>query len=469
MNDQRKTKAQLIDELQAERQTAASETAGVRTSSMRTDLAVERVRAAAMDMRSTADLQQVVYVLLAETQDAGIDTPAISVVVVDESVVVQYTSGRVDNGEIRDADTNGKPYPIAEWLAGEIEGIHSLASQHYEIVSTSGRPHTFEIVATKGAGPWSITNVPFRDGMIGYREREHHPEHDEIVAELARGLELGFLRFLDFRQVEQQNRELTIQNALERVRMRALGMQASDELGEVTSALFAQFRGLGHELHSAAILVQDEAAGTREFWGEMRDGRRHHGKVPTPYPAGSHLRETVDADERVRSTGAPWRVCRNEGEALVRWLRDLYEVPGYSEQAIEEIVRRTPDQIVQHRIFHERGLIEFALDHHLSDDDLAVAKRFTDVFDFAYSRFLELKAKEQQNHELEMERALERVRTAIARMDSSEGLDDLVDVVGQELRDLDLQFDTVASTPSRPTGRRSPSVQRRWTDSAVRA
>ena len=113
-------------------------------------------------------------------------------------------------------------------------------------------------------GQWFVTNVPFRYGMVGYREREHHPEHDEIVADLARGLELGFLRFLDFldfQKVESQNRELTIQNALERVRSKASTMQASDELGEVTSVLFEQFRGLGHDVVNASIVLRDETTG----------------------------------------------------------------------------------------------------------------------------------------------------------------------------------------------------------------
>ena len=37
----------------------------------------------------------------------------------------------------------------------------------------------------------------------------------------------------------------------------------------------------------------------------------------------------------------------------------------------------------------------------LSEDDLAFAKRFADVFDLAYSRYLELQEKEARNRELE--------------------------------------------------------------------
>ena len=57
-------------------------------------------------------------------------------------------------------------------------------------------------------GVWIVTNVPFRFGFIGFRERSHSEEHIELVKELARALELGYLRFLDFQHLEEQNREI---------------------------------------------------------------------------------------------------------------------------------------------------------------------------------------------------------------------------------------------------------------------
>jgi signal transduction histidine kinase len=467
LKDQRKTKAQLIDELQAERQ----KTAGGDSSTIEVQLAVERVRAAVVDMRDTSDLHKVISEVLKQMISLGVQTPGASIFLVDRpgDAVTLYTAmthPRLQGIEVffdssssvvETSETvtfgGASRETFARWIQKAAQGRspHVYQSQTRNTYDSEwdGHPVSQASGDLDGwektlQGHWSVTNVPFRFGVIGYRERVHCPEHDDIVAELAQGLELGFLRFLDFQKVEQQNRELTVQNALEQVRMRALGMQRSDELGEVTSVLFAQFRGLGHELLSAAILVEDKAAGSREFWGHWRDGPRRHGKVPTPYPAGS-LRDTVDEDERVRRTGAPWRVLQQEGEALVRWLRDLYEVTGYSpQQSFEEILQHTPDRIFQHRVFHERGLIELALEHPLSDDDLAVAKRFTDVFDYAYSRFLELKTKEEQNRALEVERALERVRTGVAGMLESADLPKVVDLVDESLRELGVPLDMVS-------------------------
>ena len=108
-------------------------------------------------------------------------------------------------------------------------------------------------------GDWAITNVPFRFGLIGYREREHHAEHDEIVADLAGGLELGYRRFLDFQKVESQNRALVVEQALERVRTQVAGMQQSAHLYRVVTGVKEELKRLGVNFENVSIDLVDLA------------------------------------------------------------------------------------------------------------------------------------------------------------------------------------------------------------------
>ena len=74
MNDARKTKAQLIEELAASRDEVTElreQVAGVDVSGVERQLAVERVRAETMAMRSTDDLLQLVLVLHQEVAELG--------------------------------------------------------------------------------------------------------------------------------------------------------------------------------------------------------------------------------------------------------------------------------------------------------------------------------------------------------------------------------------------------------------
>jgi hypothetical protein len=261
MKDQKKTKAQLIQELVAERQ----KTAATDVSAVERLLAVERVRAQAVDMRGTHDLRQVVAVVFKEMRRLEIDTPAASIIFLDEEAETGTHYGAcVDPktlGFARDDDPaedrfvvlddiladGGQPRPLQEeqrerlvgsWRSGEI-GTSSATTDigvfvdHYSSLLDMTAEAVREWL-TDMHGDWAITNVPFRFGLIGYREREHHAEHDEIVADLAGGLELGYRRFLDFQKVESQNRALVVEQALERVRTQ-VGGDAADQRQSVRS------------------------------------------------------------------------------------------------------------------------------------------------------------------------------------------------------------------------------------------
>ena len=274
-------------------------------------------------------------------------------------------------------------------------------------------------------------------GAVDFLLKESLDEEEIAVGRrFADAFEFAHNRFRELKEKEDQNCELTIQNALERVRARVLGLQRSNELNEVISVMFEQFRGLGHDLVHAGIIVYDEASATREWWVEFGDGRKLHRKTPAYLTPGSRLQEVTEESGRAQDTGAAWFVLDQEGEVLFRWLRELLEAAGSSEREIVEVLRGTPERVVQHRVFHERGYVAFGLEQRLSDDDLAVAKRFTDVFDFAYDRFLELKTLEAQNRELQVEGALERVRSRAQGMRSSDDIGEVTTQLFREFNDL---------------------------------
>ena len=70
-------------------------------------------------------------------------------------------------------------------------------------------------------------------------------------------------------------------------------------------------------------------------------------------------------------------------------------------------------------VMFPQGMIFLSRTDALSEEQLEIARRFTDVFAIAYTRHAELQAKEEQNRELIVERSLERVRTQVAAMQES--------------------------------------------------
>jgi signal transduction histidine kinase len=454
-----KNKKQLIEELEELHQQRAVEHAA------------EQVREAVLAMRGSPDLLDVVGVMHQTLHQLGVNPLSTSITFIDpaEEQAQIYLAGEdmqaygfmpttpawaifqaakaveggfhvswinfpINNTEPGiTASRHAADVVLAAWREGRISSI--VESISLERIHEWWQPLDPDkadwSVFESELGECTFTLVPFQNGVVSYRVRTPSDTHVTWVQTLTEALSLGYVRFLDFQRLEQQAHQAQVEAALERVRAQALGMQGSDELSEVTSVLFEQFRRLGYDLHLAAIIVQDEASETTEWWSEFVDGRRRHSRLPL-----TQGRRQLEEMNRVRDKGAAWFVYDLEGEALHRYCREVFATSGSSEQEVEEALRRLPERIVSHRVFHQRGWIAFGLKQRLSDDDLAVAKRFTDVFNFAYDRFLELKTLEAQNRELQVEAALERVRSRAQGMRSSDDIGAVTTQLFREFNDL---------------------------------
>ena len=73
-----------------------------------------------------------------------------------------------------------------------------------------------------------------------------------------------------------------------------------------------------------------------------------------------------------------------------------------------------------------------------TDEENAIFKRFANVFEQAYTRFLDLQKAEAQAREAQIEAALERVRSRAMAMQNSDELKELIGTVFTELTKLDI-------------------------------
>jgi len=116
-----------------------------------------------------------------------------------------------------------------------------------------------------------------------------------------------------------------------------------------------------------------------------------------------------------------------------------------------------------HHIFTNHGMLVLFGDVDLSDDQTATVKRFADLFDLAYSRYLELQDKERRNRELEeanramsdankelfavnqaltRDRAVERLRGEVQAMEEVSDFERVLSLLSEDLKTVGLSFDT---------------------------
>ena len=98
-------------------------------------------------------------------------------------------------------------------------------------------------------------------------------------------------------------------------------------------------------------------------------------------------------------------------------------------------------QFYYNAVFQDGSLFAF-LDTAFTDEAKIVMKRFANVFNLTYKRFLDLQKAEAKAREAQIEAALEKVRSRSLAMHKSDELQEVVNTVFERLKELKFEMDS---------------------------
>ena len=250
--------------------------------------AAESIRSEVLSMRSSAHLMNVSLQMYRELWKLGIETPACAFFFVNEEqqriiLYVAFPNPRKsglswtspDMVEI-DEDTAAAKMDVPinadweedldHWRKGDVWYVSRTT---YEEDAEVLRPF-HEYFGLSGwlpaIGPeWIVNNVPFKYGWVSVRYREHPDEYSPLVVALTEALALGYRRFLDFLQLEEQNKELEENlraeagdRVVERLRAEVSSMRGANDMLEVIVLMFQEIQNLGIEAPICSIRFVNE-------------------------------------------------------------------------------------------------------------------------------------------------------------------------------------------------------------------
>ena len=253
---------------------------------------------------------------------------------------------------------------------------------------------------------------------------------EETIAELE----------LKRKAVEDQNRELEIEGALERVRAQSMAMHSSNDLAKVASMMFEQMQLLGGDLFAFGIVLCDKHENIVEQWhGLPGAGMMKPFMVP------------VDLDHIHRYRYDQWKqgVELFSIEIPEDYIQQHFELmltlPSVSSE-ISRMVSQGYDfkvpawEIDYGASFRYGYLLVSSLQPFPGN---RIFHRFAKVFEQAYTRFLDLQKAEVQAREARIEAALERVRSRTMAMQSSDELSDAAYVLFEQLNLLGVTHERI--------------------------
>jgi signal transduction histidine kinase len=416
------------------------------------EASLERVRAKAMAMHSSKDIESATVVVFSELSRLGIDMERCGITLMNETPVAELWSTPLsqDNKEVTDIITgylDFRMHPILEKTYKDWDDKKDFST--YKLIGDEVKEYYAKLEKQPEYKFPKATNYPdqqvlhsfyFKEGAIfAFTIDELSAEAKEIIQKFTKVFAQTYTRFLDIQKAETQAREAKIETALEKVRSRSLAMQHPDELVEVAQLLREEMGDLGvEELETSSIYIHDDTSGLTQCWFTIRD-RDNPGKSVTDQMT-INLQDTWVGRQMQNfyGSGQDRTSILMKGDHRIEWIRyceEKSELFGTSEFYGDTIPERT-----YHLFKFSNGFLGAAAPGDISEESWDLMKRATGVFSFAYTRFSDLLKAEESARRARQQASLDRVRADISSMRSAEDLDRVTPLIWNELTTLGIPF-----------------------------
>ena len=241
---------------------------------------------------------------------------------------------------------------------------------------------------------------------------------------------LAFRRFSDLQKAEAQTREAQIEAALERVRSRSMAMHKSEELKQVIRVVLDQFVHLNINVGHAGFYIDYKAHDDMHIW--LADPNIEPFFAVLPYFDTPTWNSFLEA----KAKGITLHTDLLDFKTKNKFYKSLFKLFTIPEEA-KEFYLQCKGLAVSTVLLESVGLyIENFDGTPYTDEENNILLRFGNVFQQAYTRFLDLQKAEAQARESQIQLALERVRARTMAMQDSKELSDTSFLLANQVREL---------------------------------
>ncbi|MEH6748130.1 MAG: ATP-binding protein [Maribacter arcticus] len=415
------------------------------------ETALERIRARALAMHTSEELIEVANVLREQMGMLGqpeLEASVIELYEVDNQLIESWYAFRPVSNLAGNIISGTSYFPKGScFLLSEMLEMYHSSLNEYTLTASGEKleewisvliqesPEIVQYMNQEDSTPETMYYhfSDFSGGSLCMTSGiEPSEEAKNLQRRAASVFDLAYRRFLDLQKAEAQAREAQIEAALERVRSSMMAMHKSDELRKVVASVFTQLQMLDFDSEACAVIIYNSDH-TAEHWltGFTHDTYPRSYKIP--YVDNPYCTDFIDAWKK----GVPFQEFYMEGKPKVdyaNWMLENSEFKYLPDEFKKEMVN--PERLNFSDAFMRYGMIEVMGGTPLPVEKISVLKRFANVFEQTYTRFLDLQKAEAQAREAQVEVALERIRSRSMAMRSSEELREVVQEMYNQVEKL---------------------------------
>jgi signal transduction histidine kinase/DNA-directed RNA polymerase subunit N (RpoN/RPB10) len=404
---------------------------------------LEKMREATARMQRSEDLKEVNLVMLQQMQNSGITAAVCVIIIMNEtngSLQFNVANSRTQTislfkGKINDNSVNQKMYE--NWKLKSKSFVIDMHGEELRNYRDYLKYLGVQIHSDTPASKRAFTMANFSKGIMGVASNEPlSSETINVLERFAHVFDGTYTRFLDLQKAEAQARESQIQLALERVRAKSLAMQHSSELQEVVNILAQQLHNMNIDMNGGVfICINKEVDKNAPLWAAAGVAD-YVQKVVVPnsvIPIISRLRDAIKKGNNFLQE----EFSNKEKKEFFRNLFRHEPWSALSEERKKELLSRPGGYTRSVAVMQHTSIA--MINHNgkrFSEDENEILKRFGNVFEQSYTRFLDLQKAEAQARESQIQLALERVRARTMAMQKSDELSETVFVLFQQFKEL---------------------------------
>jgi signal transduction histidine kinase/DNA-directed RNA polymerase subunit N (RpoN/RPB10) len=418
------------------------------------EASLERVRAAAMGMHKSEDLNAAVEVVFEELDklNLGILRCGIAILDKEKRSADVWSTTKSDQGSIVQVsgDESIDIHPMLSgafdaWASGKEDYSYDLYGddliQYYKSLGATNfnLPEELHKISLnkEELQQYFFVAIFSAGALFTFRQTAYPDEAKKVMKRFANVFNLTYKRFLDLQKAEAQAREAKIELALERVRARTMAMQRSDELSDAAILLFQQVKSFGLESWGCGFNIweKDDKICTSYFTSP-------EGKLVEPFQIPLTEDPIFIRFYESRQKGEDFWMQEISGQEEEDHYKYLCSLPviGDKLKKLPEAGIPFPTFQIDHGVNFSHGNLLF-ITYEPVPDAHEIFKRFGKVFDQTYTRFLDLQKAEAQAREAKIEAALERVRSRSMGMQKSEELKEVIQVVYEQFVHLNIHIE----------------------------
>jgi hypothetical protein len=262
------------------------------------------------------------------------------------------------------------------------------------------------------------------------------PVEEEILLVLKRFrnvFELAYRRYRDIAKAEAQAREAQIEASLERVRSAALTMHKSDDLRFSLTKLFEELDKLQLGMVRCGIAILDPSKPRADVW--IMAKTMEHDVIQL---SGD---EPLDTNFMLLEAYQAWKKGDDyeyllQSEDLDLYYQSLSQIKFQADITATYVKKNDAEKQHYFNAVFKHGSLFAFFDDFMPDEAKTILKRFANVLNLAYSRFLDIQSSEAQAREARVETALERVRSRTMAMQKSDELAEVAKLLFKQVKEL---------------------------------